>query len=170
MVKFIFLIGIIISFNSCKSDFLFLKKKQNYADIRLQGYYYNEFNSDEPRIDIYFLYSNGVVIYGESPSLRNLNQHLEDVKSGKFYQRISKNKTGWEIFYIEKSNIFLETWEPSSGGRLKTVVRSGKLLNDSSFEINQLKNNYTGKTVIINENYYFQEFYPKPDSTNIFIK
>lgn len=97
----ILLIVMILLFSSCKSEFAFLEKKQNYSYIKMNGFYYNEFKSDEPRIEIYFLYSNGVVLYGESPSIRNLSNHLNMIKSGKFYQRVSKNKMGWGIYHVE---------------------------------------------------------------------
>ncbi len=42
----------------------------------------------------------------------------------------------------------------------------GKILNDTTFVLEKFINHKTGRTEELNEIYHFQEFYPKPDSTN----
>ena len=167
------MLGFILTLVSCsimKDDKIGLNRL-DYIDngVRLEGYYYKELESDVPRISIYFFYRNGIALYGEAPSLSNLIANEEKFKSGQYYNRVKNNKTGWGVFQINGSAIEFEIWGPNNGGRLKTNLRSGIILNDSTFLINSLFSNYDGQTTVEEDTFHFKEFSPKPDSTNTFI-
>jgi len=151
-------------------DTLKLDRVYYSGDLRLDGYYYTRVpvNGSGDRIDIYFLYTNGIVIYGETPKIENIEGHESKFADGGYYNRINSIKYYWGVF-TSNTNIIMETWEPSSGGPLKTVVRSGEILDDKTFVITSFLNNYSGETSTRNDTFYFKEFSPKPDSTNTFI-
>jgi hypothetical protein len=79
----------------------------------------------------------------------------------------------WGVFLIENNSIRFEHWYPSSGGPLKAYVRSGTILNDTTFQITKSYRNKNGEKAEVtsrNEVYHFKQFSPKPDSTNKYVQ
>ena len=174
-----FFISAVLIFVSCGAltdamitdDTLKLDRVDYLGDLRLDGYYYTRVpvTGSGDRMDIYFLYTNGIVIYGETPKIENIEDHESKFTEGSYYNRIKNIKYYWGVF-TSSTKIIMETWEPSSGGSLKTVIRSGEILNNEMFVITSFLNNYSGETSARNDTFYFKAFGPKPDSTNTFIE
>lgn len=128
----------------------------NTSLLKLDGYYFFEWDSDVEAIKILFLYQNGVLLNGLSPDLSSLPEVEERFKSGAYVDEFaSQNASAWGIYKLEDDRITIEQWV-SGNQCCETVIRSGVILNDSSFIIN-------------NEQFTFKPFSPKPDSTNVFI-
>ena len=53
---------------------------------------------------------------------------------------------------------------------MKTVIRSGVILNDTTFILTERFNNYNFKEDAIQDTFRVHQYSPKPDSTNKFIK
>jgi hypothetical protein len=131
--------------------------------LKLDGIYYFETeNFEGPLFQRYALYRNGII--------RNLggSKNIDDLRfpSG-------NSKYEWGVFQIDGTRIKFERWYPSSGGPLKAYIRSGEILNDTTFLITESYRMQKGKKTEIrerNEVYHFRQFSPKPDSTNNFIK
>jgi len=163
LVVFFFLSSCLI----LKDDTLYLEREQYTGfDIRLDGYWWKNLESNVPRIETYFFYQNGVVLYGMAIQISKIHATEEEFKSVNFAQFVRKSKTGWGVFQVNANEIEFETWEPSSGGGLKTSVRSGVILNDTTFVITNLFSNYTKKNYPKNDTFHFKKLTPKPDSTN----
>jgi hypothetical protein len=141
-------------------------------ELRLDGFYYSSPNSDSDLFAVYFFYKNGVVRYGYSS--HSLTELEGSYKTNR--QELSKenmrNRVGWGVVNISGDDIKFETWGSSSGGSLKTLARKGKVLNDSTFVINEAVDNYTGRIYKDYTNkalFKFKKFSPKLDSTNNFV-
>ncbi|HEB61516.1 MAG TPA: hypothetical protein ENI82_00035 [Bacteroidetes bacterium] len=161
---------LLVSCSVFKDGIISLNRKDfNGTNLKIDGYFYRNLKSDIPSINIYFFYRNGVALYGRATPISELTQVEETYISGEFDALSQKSKTGWGVFEIKGTRISFETWEPSSGGPVETVVRSGEILNDTTFVIEKFFNNYDGKTSVGNDTFYFHQFSPKPDSTNTFI-
>lgn len=170
----LFLILSLICFGCIDSKLIISRQAFNGSSLNLNGYYYNITKGQyRYAIDIYFFYNNGIVYRGGSgvAELNVSNNELLGNMDKYLYSKVmNQSKTGWGTFHITSNEIQFETWEPSSGGPLKTVIRSGKILNDTTFTITKFINNYDGKTTSKNDVYHFRPFTPKPDSTNKFIE
>lgn len=83
---------------------------------------------------------------------------------------VRKFKDYWGIFNIKNDSIVFERWYPSSGGPFPAYLRSGKILNDTTFVITKsFRSKIGNEEQQLNETYHFRKFSPKPDSTNIFV-
>lgn len=163
---------------ACKDQQLTIKKnsvEQNRSTIKLEGFYWTkatDINQIDWWYDTFFLYENSVLIYGGGIE----NYHKKSVSFSEFVKRNrdtafkQKIKSSWGIYMIDENRIEFEKWEPSSGGPMKTVIRRGHILNDTTFVITERFNHYDGKTYHVQDTFRFREFSPKPDSTNRFIK
>lgn len=79
---------------------------------------------------------------------------------------------GWGVFQIKEDSIWIESWFDLDGPE-KAYMQSGIILNDTTFVITEIyKNKRCKKKGLEDRNkvYHFREFYPKPDSTNSFVK
>lgn len=176
LINRIIIILFFTGLNSCnilKDAKLGLEKVScNGMSFKLEGYYIGNLHGiDEGLRSIYFFYKNGVVLYGGGfSSSDDIVQKEIKFKSKLYNEAIKKYKTGWGVYQINGDTIEFETWEPSSGGALKTVVRSGGILGNESFVITNLFGKYTNENYARNDTFHFNEFSPKPDSTNVFIK
>jgi hypothetical protein len=165
-----------LKFSSCfifKDTPLTLEKKKFESNsIKTDGYYFSlATKRDWDFRRIYFFYKNGITWYGGSfDASTPLDKRESKFKSIEYNKAMKNDKTGWGVFHIDNDKIQFETWEPSSGGPLKTVIRSGQIINDTSFVITNLYGGYTKRNYPKNDTFYFHAFSPKPDSTNAFIK
>ena len=109
----------LISCSVFKDSALSIRPTSFYGfNFKTSGYFYRSFKSDVPRVEIFFFYKNGVVLYGEAPSKSQLEFHEESFKDGSFHDRVKERKIGWGAFSVDASQnkIQFETWGPSSGG------------------------------------------------------
>lgn len=138
-----------------------------------QGFYWANAKVESEIIGIktFFLYNNKTILSGGW-----INSIVEPKKDIVFVNRNMNNgmskkiKSKWGAFRIYDKKIEFEKWEPSSGGPMKTVIRQGDILNDTTFVIRKRINNYDGKTYLVQDTFRFRQFSPKPDSTNRFVK
>jgi len=170
----VLVIMVFLFIGSCsimKDDMLNLIRLDYFGtDLRLDGYWWNDLESNLPSINTYFFYKNGVTLYGRVLDKNNLEKEEENFETESFRKLIHNSKSGWGVFQINSGKLKFETWEPSNGGPLKTVVRSGEIIDEETFVITSFQNNYSGKTSVRNDTFHFKKFSPKPDSTNVFIK
>ena len=156
-----------------KDDKLTLERMSYTGNkLRLDGYYYNINNHTNTISSSYFFYNNGIVLYGGGWPYEDMFEGLEsNFISESWNESIKGKKQKWDIFQIEGYKISFERYYPSSGDGLPAGIRSGEILNDSTFIINKFYRPKTGEERELSiEVYHFRQFSPKPDSTNIFIK
>jgi len=132
--------------------------------LKTNGYYYQI--SNDYLVRPYFLYDNGILICigGGEKSIEEMDEYIR-----KSYIRDSwykKNKYLWGVFFIEGNSIRINRLNQDYPHRGN--VREGIILNDTTFHITKFSSSSGDKEY--DEVYYFREFYPKPDSTNKYIK
>jgi hypothetical protein len=171
----IILIAITVMFSSysCNKEIL-TDDKLSFArtlfvgnQLKTDGYYY--LMDDYGVSATYFFYQNGIIIHRGgwiNNSLEELERNFHTID----WNEIKNNKSAWGIFQIKGNKIEFERWYPSSGGPLPAYIRSGEILNDTTFIITKSIRSKTGEEKELYETYYFKQFSPKPDSTNNFIK
>jgi len=168
-------LGVLLMSSTCskENDTELFKTPYEGSELNLTGYFITNLNeSIEGELkSTYFFYQDGVVLYGRSYPISMSENEIEGrFVSTDFDGVIKQSKSGWGIFVINEGELEFETWEPSSGGSLKTVVRSGSILNDSTFLITSFYNGYSEETTVKNDTFRFKSFSPKPDSTNMFVQ
>ncbi len=176
--KSFFTIIIILTFFSCKlfeTEYdEFTLKKQNYTgnELRIDGYYYREFESDCQSLKIYFLYRNGIILRGGNPCIDEIGIRENEFSNGEWSKYVEEDEISWGVFVIENDTIKFERYNPPSGpGYLHSLVREGPIINDTTFRIIRLYWFKDGEKIITETDdlYHFKKFAPKPDSTNNFI-
>ena len=152
-------------------DILSLKKTSYMGkQLKLDGYYYVTYNGEIN--GIYFLFNNGVFSYfgASGGDFVKADGLIRDPNSK---QTVKNNKDFWGLFLVDGNNIKMEQWHPINAGEpLRAYVRSGTVLNDTTFQMTEVYRMQNGqKTEIskINEIYKIHTYSPKPDSTNNFI-
>ncbi len=78
----------------------------------------------------------------------------------------------WGIFNNNEDKITFELWYLSEAP-YKPYISEGKIINDTTFLITKRYRMVDGVQTNIkelNDEYHFRQFYPKPDSTNNFVK
>lgn len=175
--KFHFIFFILLI--ACKDQQLVIRRSSGQVEnnsIRLNGFYWSKVvNPKEVWYKTFFLYKNGTLLYGGG--INNINTFPKDMADFRKYTRMNSDsvveqttKSSWGIYNIKGKSFEFEKWEPSSGGPLKTVIRRGRILNDTTFIITEKINHYDGKTYQVQDTFHFMPYSPKPDSTNRFIK
>lgn len=172
MVKILIFSLVMIGVVSCTSQKLVLMNNMSNhptTKIRLDGYYvvYDNVGIKDKNRQ-FFLYENRIVSGGAYIRLDAF-----DKKSEEFYRYVTPlkdDRSHWGLFTINQDEIKLEKWEPSNGGGMKTVISSGVVLNDTTFILTERFNHYSHKIDAIQDTFRFHHYYPKPDSTNRFIK
>jgi hypothetical protein len=154
----------------CKDEEFAADRNDNNSNkLRLNGYYYgkNIRSTDTSSVTILLLNQNGI--------LQDMNSFKkEDAEKGSIvFDSISLSrpptKPFWGIYNIEDNNIKVQIWEPSTTC-FPVLIHEGKILNDSTFRINVIKN-LNGKILKEGEvTYKFKSYFPKPDSVVSFIK
>ncbi len=172
MVNFRLLISLLLILSSCNCDDEELTlTRMDYVgnELRVDGYYYYEFESDVPRVAIYFLYKNGIVIDGGSPAVSQISEREQQYESGEYYDLIKSSKDNWGVFKVVGNEIDIERWYPGDPP-LKVFLNTGEIINDTSFRITSFSNPDGSDPEARDELYRFKAFSPKPDSTNVFIE
>jgi hypothetical protein len=175
MKSIVLLSCLLLTMSNCKKDdsmkdsLSIIKTDYLGNDLRIDGYYYQLLEGNI--YGITFFYRNGVVL--RCGGSKKDFQDAEEFITTNFINNDSfKNiKGGWGLYIIENSKLTFEYWFLSHTP-FTSQTRIGTIVNDSVFVINEhylMKDGKKAKFYEINEPYYFREFSPKPDSTNIFI-
>ena len=173
-IALLLLTNLLIPFNVnqiFKRDDTLTLLKQSFQgnQLKLNGYYYQK--SEEKYYTIYFFYENGIILYGGGGfTHQELIKYEKEFYKESWINAAKEFKYFWGIYIIEEFKISFEKWYPSSGGPLPLSIRSGDIINDTTFVITKLKRSDGSYETKRNEIYYFKEFTPKPDSTNKFIE
>jgi uncharacterized protein YqgQ len=152
-------------------DMPFALKKQMYngTNLRIDGYYYQE--KDGYYYVSHFFYKSGIILYlGGRYDNNELKTMENEIASGQFTQKLKDNKYCWGLFCIDERNIQIERYYNTDDLSKKSFIRSGEILNDTTFSITKVIRSDGESERSVNETYHFKQFSPKPDSTNIFIK
>ena len=153
-----------------KDDELSIKRMPYTGDtIRIDGYYYITLDN---YLTVYFLYRDGTILYGSTFPESELNEHEKEYNTSEWQSIVKQAKDYWGVLKIENNTIQFERWYPSDPP-LKSYVRAGTILNDTTFIITESYRMQDSKKTEVdskNETYYFKQFTPKPDSTNSFVE
>ena len=154
---------------ACCADKLRLTKTPFTGNqLRMDGYYYEHFEDGNYYYPL-ILYSNGIVMYGDAGTdLKILEEKYLDEK---WLEHVKNTQSWWGIYQIGDNSIKIEMWYHSNAWFFHAYIRSGKILNDTTFVLTTIER--SGKPWTKEERYrkyHFKQFSPKPDSTNIFIK
>lgn len=159
---------------SCKSGDLILPQRDLNAGMRLDGYYYRSFVDQvngKLFTNILFLYKNGVVFdcfNVDSHDVEDMDEYIRKEFGGEYDK--SNNRLNWGIVVVDESIIKVEQWYPSSGGPMPVRIRSGVVLDDTTFRFTESTNQKGKDRETLDQTYHFRQFSPKPDSTNNFVK
>ena len=143
-------------------------KRRDYTgnELRTDGYFYY-FQESTNLIYVRFLYRNAIILSvgGYAPP------DLGDVEK-RIINPIMNSKDHWGVFVVDGNTIKYEKWIGSSSSSPKAYLYNctGKILNDTTIHFTESFNSETNKTNTINEVWHFKQFFPKPDSTNVYIK
>ena len=154
-----------------KDDYLTIQKTPYFGDeLRTDGFFYQKEGNGTKYAKITFFYNNGVVFQGHGAG--DMSELIEYVHKILSYHDITKDKKGfWGLFLIENNKIVYERWQGSQLGYL-VYREEGNIINDTTFimtEMSRMNQGEKTETKQIERTYYFHQFSPKPDSTNIFI-
>lgn len=173
-MKILLMFLLLIMFTNCddkESDDQLSLIKTNYSgnELKINGYYYTLFEGKFQSIS--FFYENG--IYLDAGGNANSSADADNYITTQFLNTTDRrgSKICWGLFKIEGDNITYEKWYPS-GIAYKAFVRTGKIINDSTFNVTKsfrVVNGSETNVSSINETYYYRKFSPKPDSVNNFI-
>jgi len=155
-------------------------QRQPYSgdELKVDGYYFYEWESDVTSLTIFFLYKNGILIYGaDSPKSEIINIE-EDFRNGTWYKISKEKRIVWGVFQINNNNntIKLEYWYPPGAGSMyyQPYIFGGEILNDTTFILTEqyiVSSNGTKDLLnTFSRTYHFKKFSPKPDSTNSFFE
>lgn len=176
-MRILILLSILSLASNCKKESLddrLTLQRTDYTgnQLRIDGYYYQK--QDNKYYTLYILYRNGIIVYaGGGYSEEELLELEGKFANSNFHKSIIECKDNWGVYLIEDTSIKFEKWYPVSDGIYHAYVRSGKILDDTTFVINEsyrFQNGIKTETQTLNETYHFKQFSPKPDSTSSFIK
>lgn len=154
----------------CKDDELTIQRNDNFSNkLRLNGYYYGEDigSKDTNWVTIFVINQNG--------TLQDMNSFKKDgaEKGNIIFDSIflsrPATKPFWGVYNLEGDDFKAQIWNPSTTC-FPISIYEGKILNDSTFTINVIKE-LNGKISRQGEAVYkFKSYSPKPDSVVSFIK
>lgn len=167
-IKILFL-SIFIFSSCCEETSISFEQSDYFGDeLNLNGYYYSpEIASNTS--STYFFYSNGVILYGfviSSLDTMVINQRFRDPEYTELFYD-DNSLTNWGLFEINDKDLKFEKWEPRECSH--PVRREGEILNNESFVITKVIDDFTNRSETINDTFFFVPFNPKPDSTNMWI-
>jgi len=178
MKRYLIIIFVFMVLVSCEKwpwqpDKLHLEKSDyNGNELRIDGYYYLRYGRDLNYVSIFFLYQNGIILYGGSFLSDKLPDKEKEYLSVNWYEGIKDYTHRWGLYNIEGNRIKYERWVPMEGTD-RAYTFEGEILNDTTFVITEsyrIKRGKEKEWEIENEVYHFKQFSPKPDSTNNFVK
>ena len=164
---------------SCKDFFIkdkeFSMKTIPYTgdELKINGYYYKE--CDNKYSQVFVFYANGVQYGGNGVTTSTeIENRLLNPDFNKIYKDLQQY---WGPFEINSNDLKFEFYD-IFGNNWHTCIAHCKILNDTTFNVEKITFSKTGKEVNVNMEgtsscflgeFYFKQFYPKPDSTNNFI-
>jgi hypothetical protein len=167
IIKITIIICTIALFYSCKDDELFFTRTSYIGnELKIDGYYYKQ---EEGKTFVKFLFRNGIILTCYTFSSIDLDVVEHRMLSENYYTSLKNDKSRWGVFEIKNHTIQWSAWSTSVGGGLPSFKCIGTITNDTTFHITKNINS-GGQEFEKNDIYHFRQFYPKPDSTNIFIK
>jgi hypothetical protein len=174
MKIFNILVAIIIlsSCNSCKEN----KTEQLCSnrtpfvgnELRLDGYYYKQYDESPARREIIFLYRNGVLLHGGMVYLVDLVEMEESYASGGYYNLARNDQNVWGNFRLSNVIFSYEKWYPSTNNQL-AFMNVGEIVNDTTFQILSSFRCDGSQKITVNDLFLFKHFPSKPDSTKQFL-
>lgn len=169
------LIFIIVTIFSCQNDkeeddqLSLTKTSYSGNELKIDGYFYTIFENKMQSIS--FFYENGIYL-DLGGSKNNFNEASNYIASFTNNNDFRSSRIWWGLFKINGDNISYEKWYTSGGNPFKAYVRTGKIINDTTFNVTKsyrVVNGVETNVFSINETYYYRKFSPKPDSANNFI-
>ena len=152
-----------------EDDKLTLKREEFLGNqMRTDGYYYTNFGNPE-RIEIYFFYRNGVLLYGASEAVSELEGLESKYRDGTYYNMAINHNYYWGIFVVEDSSLKFERWYPSQKPHY-TFINFCEIINDTTFHISKIMRSNGSEESNLDYTFHFKKFSPKPDSTNQFVE
>ena len=173
MVKIYYFLSFFL-FCSCdkllNDDVLSLNKKDIiFPMLRLDGCFFEPYGA-ENKCSVIILYRNGVYLHwNDGVEISELNNISNYFNNNELLHKIKNVKFAWGIVKIENNIIKTERWYPSQRP-LKAYIKSGIILNDSTFVLNSSIRSDGSDFETISQTYYFKKYSPKPDSTNSFVR
>lgn len=111
-----------------------------------------------------------MVLDGVSTSLSDLTEKEARFASGEYYSYAKDDRLKWGVHKIVEEKIQFELLQHMRGVRPECFLYSGKILNDTTFEITKfLIRGDVRYPKMAADTFHFKQFSPKPDSTNAFI-
>ena len=132
--------------------------------LRFDGCYYRDSYTGSTYGAYVFYYRNGVILsFLDNKGIKSLNEFTQT-------KYIDIRESCWWLYKISGDTIISKKWDAFGEG----YITSYKLiLNDSTFQRIKSYDSHTGITTTYDNEIYNMQFikmYPRPDSTNIFIK
>ena len=172
-----YIIFLLIIFTGC-GDFLknlhikdkeFSMKTNPYkgTELKINGYYYKNIDNEYSRVFIF--YESGVRYGG---SVLHTSKEIENTLSASdFTKKYSDKREYWGPYEINYDKLKFEFYT-NIGNMWCTCFAHCVILNDTTFTIEKITFSKTGEERKdgFKGEFHFKEFYPKPDSTNNFIK
>jgi len=165
---------LILFLTSCEKwfwqhDKLHLEKRDyDGTELRIDGYYYDEYGSDVKYLGAIFFYQNGVILNGGAFEKNRVEEVENYYKNNPLYD----SRWSWGLFNTDSCTIKFERWYPSEFIN-PAYISEGEILNDTTFVITKqyrIKREVEKELRVLNDTFHFKQFSPKPDSTNNFIK
>ncbi len=151
---------VIFQASACKKDEKLQLERKDYIgnELRIDGYYYYEY-PDSLYNTACFLFRNGIFLAATSYKTSEIKEFEKQVLTEVWINSRRKSKDSWGVFNVKDSILTVERWAPplGIGDNYKKAVYTGKIFNDTTFEMSD-------------GIYHFKQFFPKPDSTNPYIK
>jgi hypothetical protein len=139
-------------------------------ELRIDGYYYSNPNPDVGYgIGVAVFYRDGFCIHlwTDIKDQDTLNFIKDEILLNETLINKMKNDPNHiGTFQVIFPDIQFEVWERKS----ITGTHLGKIINDTTFMINKWINHESNETYSKDLTYRFKQFFPKPDSTNNFVK
>ena len=133
--------------NKLKIDGYYLKKDET------ENYYYS-----------FIFYCNGIAINLIVDS--TLDDYIKSLHNSVMYQI----KSYWGLYLIKNDTILTEHYQDEWIQGMKTYLKTGIIINDTTFIIKEEKRAINGSELkVLNDTFHFRKFSPKPDSTNQYI-
>ncbi|MEL6610723.1 MAG: hypothetical protein AAFQ53_01405 [Bacteroidota bacterium] len=121
-------------------------------ELRMDGYYATAPDDVTDNFAALLLYRNGALRYGGASTSRDSLESKLAVYGDRRYH--------WGVFVVDGDEIEMERWNVPQPFNSATYLRSGRILNDTTFVLRSSERELT---------YRFTAFSPKPDSTSTFL-
>lgn len=153
-----------------ENELTFEKIPYSGNELRVSGYYYMEPVLTSGNVPVYFFFRNGILMTPGDYDPKEFTTMEKNLTEQTFKEKYKTIEWAWGLFHIRNDSIFFEKWYPSFGP-YEVGIRSGKIVNDSTFIITHYRKKEGELKVYEHlEVYHFREYHPKPDSTTSLIK